>query len=186
MDRDAGLELRDGRVTSLPGHHYDAVLFSLLLEYLPVPEMRLRACAQATKVLKSGGLLVIVTPDSSHQGKNQEQLRRWRAALASLGMARAYYDKLEHLHCMAYTKMDFPPGLHEYCKGEHARYLRSKLADPEEKLESLMTIPQDRTTREELEREEEREKNAKEAEIFDEEEVAGMMDELPGVFGDGD
>ena len=54
-------------VTGLPKGRYDVVIFCLLLEYLPTPGMRYEAVKRAADVLTEYGLLVIVTPDSSHQ-----------------------------------------------------------------------------------------------------------------------
>ena len=54
-------------VTGLPKDRYDVVIFSLLLEYLPTPGLRYEAVRRAAELLTDYGLLVIVTPDSSHQ-----------------------------------------------------------------------------------------------------------------------
>ena len=54
-------------VTGLPKGRYDVVIFCLLLEYLPTPGMRYEAVRRAADLLADYGLLVIVTPDSSHQ-----------------------------------------------------------------------------------------------------------------------
>ena len=54
-------------VTGLPKDRYDVVIFSLLLEYLPTPGLRYEAVRRAAELLTEYGLLVIVTPDSSHQ-----------------------------------------------------------------------------------------------------------------------
>lgn len=51
-------------VESLPGCSLHAVVFSLLLEYLPAPYQRWLCCFQAQRLLQCHGLLVIVTPDS--------------------------------------------------------------------------------------------------------------------------
>ena len=125
----------------------------------------------------------MVTPDSSHQGKNQDQMRRWRAALASVGFGRAYYEKLDHLHCMAFSKLDGCPGLRHFCVGRHSEELGAPVGDRKE-LARLMGIPQDRTTREELQREEEEVRRRETCDVaaVDEKEVADMMAELPG-FG---
>ena len=57
-------------VTGLPRDHFDVVVFCFLLEYLPTPAMRYDAVKKAAAVLADYGLLVIVTPDSSHQVDN--------------------------------------------------------------------------------------------------------------------
>ena len=111
-------------ILSLPSGAYDAVLFCLLLEYLPVPALRYRACAKARNVLREGGLLVLVTPDSCHQGRNLSVIRSWRIALARLGLIRVYYEKLEHVHGMAFVKVDpeaFKDVLEQDASGEAAK-----------------------------------------------------------------
>lgn len=94
----------DGIVSSLKRESYDVVVFSLLLEYLPRSEQRLTCCEKAYEILKGDGLFVIVTPDSSHQNKNMNMIKSWKAALENLGFARWRYEKLQHLHCMAFRK----------------------------------------------------------------------------------
>ena len=47
---------------SLKIQSYDAVIFCLLLEYLPSPKLRLKAVKKAFELLKPFGLLLIVTP----------------------------------------------------------------------------------------------------------------------------
>ena len=54
-------------VTSLPKGRYDVVIFCLLLEYIPTPGLRYEAVKRAVELLTDFGILVIVTPDSSHQ-----------------------------------------------------------------------------------------------------------------------
>ena len=54
-------------VAGLPKGRYDVVIFCLLLEYLPTPGMRYEAVKRAAELLADYGLLIIVTPDSSHQ-----------------------------------------------------------------------------------------------------------------------
>ena len=54
-------------VTGLPKDRYDVVIFSLLLEYLPTPGLRYEAVRRAAELLTDYGILIIVTPDSSHQ-----------------------------------------------------------------------------------------------------------------------
>ena len=51
-------------VESLPGCSLHAVVFSLLLEYLPAAYQRWLCCLQAQRLLQWHGLLVVVTPDS--------------------------------------------------------------------------------------------------------------------------
>ena len=57
-------------VAGLPKGRYDVVIFCLLLEYLPTPGLRYEAVRRAAELLTEYGLLIIVTPDSSHQVSN--------------------------------------------------------------------------------------------------------------------
>lgn len=88
----------------LPKVGYEAVLFSLLLEYMPSPRQRLAACEKAVRLLKKGGLLLILTPDSKHATANSRLARQWRLALASLGMWMLTTEKLKHLRCFTFVK----------------------------------------------------------------------------------
>eukprot|EP00794_Sanderia_malayensis_P006090 gene6090-6793_t len=91
-------------VNELPGEHFDVVVFSLLLTYLPMPRLRWECCMKANKLLATQGLLFIIEPDSAHQQRNSRQIRAWKEALESIGFMRYKYEKLEHLHCMAFRK----------------------------------------------------------------------------------
>lgn len=95
-------ELRQLAVNS-----FDAVVFSLLLEYLPCPRQRYVCCKNAYDVLKSGGLLIIVSPDSKHVGANAKLMKSWRYTLSKLGFMRITYEKLRHLHCLVFRKCEY-------------------------------------------------------------------------------
>jgi len=82
-----------------------AVVFSLLLEYLPTSQQRVACCRTAWRLLAVDGLLLIVTPDSRQQHRNHRFTRDWRKAIESIGFARCRYEKLQHLHCMAFRKV---------------------------------------------------------------------------------
>ncbi|XP_070497685.1 S-adenosylmethionine sensor upstream of mTORC1 [Chironomus tepperi] len=92
------------RITNLPENHFDIVTFCLLLEYLPTSEMRIRCCENAYKVLKTEGILIIITPDSSSQHRNAAQIKNWRFTLAMLGFRRIKVEKLKNLTCMVFRK----------------------------------------------------------------------------------
>ncbi|KAL7048909.1 hypothetical protein ACKWTF_003526 [Chironomus riparius] len=92
------------RITSLPENHYDIVMFCLLLEYLPTSEMRIKCCENAYKVLKTEGILIIITPDSSSQHRNAAQIKNWKWTLAMLGFRRIKVEKLKNLTCMVFRK----------------------------------------------------------------------------------
>jgi 25S rRNA (adenine2142-N1)-methyltransferase len=57
-------------VTVVPKNYYDVIVFCLLLEYLPTPQMRYDVVAKAASAVRDGGLIIIVTPDSSHQERD--------------------------------------------------------------------------------------------------------------------
>ncbi|XP_029169576.1 S-adenosylmethionine sensor upstream of mTORC1-like isoform X2 [Nylanderia fulva] len=96
---------RDAReIYQLAARSFDAVVFSLLLEYLPCPEQRYNCCRNAYDVLKIGGLLLIVSPDSKHVGANARLMKSWRYTLSRLGFMRIKYEKLRHIHCLAFRK----------------------------------------------------------------------------------
>ena len=83
---------------------HDVVVFSLLLSYFPCSSQRLRCCHKAHSLLRVHGLLLIITPDSSHQNKHTDMMKSWRAAIESIGFHRCVYHKSQHLHCMAFRK----------------------------------------------------------------------------------
>lgn len=96
---------RDAReIQQLPARSFDAVVFSLLLEYLPCPKQRYVCCRNAYDVLKIGGLLIIVSPDSKHVGANARLMKAWRYTLSKLGFMRIKYEKLRHIHCLMFRK----------------------------------------------------------------------------------
>ena len=94
-------DLRHGHI---PGCLFDVVVFSLLLSYFPSPRQRLQCCLNAYFCLNMNGLLLVITPDSSHQNKHVAMMRSWKSAFESIGFVRFKYEKLDHLHCMAYRK----------------------------------------------------------------------------------
>ena len=140
-------------LTELAASSHDAVVFCLLLEYLPLARLRYAAVQKAALVLKPHGLLLIVTPDSSHQAKNLGQMRAWRLAMARAGLVRVYVDKLRHVHCLAYAKVAEE---HSNACAKEVEMLCAKLKEDAnldtDDTAALMFIPQDKTTRSEIER----------------------------------
>lgn len=118
---------------SLPLSFYDIVVFSLLLEYFPSSKQRFKCCEKAYQLLRAGGLLFILTPDSKHATANSSVMKSWRYSLASVGFLRVSYKKLKHLHCMAYRKC-FNIDVPKY-------WFSNQHCDKEP--EDLMYIPQD-------------------------------------------
>ncbi|KFM59263.1 hypothetical protein X975_22064, partial [Stegodyphus mimosarum] len=84
---------------------FDIIVFSLVLEYIPAPKQRAVFCVKAWKLLKQNGLCVIITPDSKNVHHNAPMMKSWKSALERIGFFRVKYDKLQHLHCMAFRKM---------------------------------------------------------------------------------
>lgn len=92
------------RILELPGNYFHIIVFSLLLEYLPTSGQRYLACLKAYNVLKTEGLLIIITPDSKHVGANVKIIKSWQHILAGMGFSRIKYEKLQHIHCMVFRK----------------------------------------------------------------------------------
>ena len=94
-------------VEGLKENGYDVIIFCLLLEYLPSPRLRYKACERAKRLLKTNGLLLIVTPDSSrNHTKNESQMKSWRLAQANMGMLRIYIENQKHLRFLGFVKVD--------------------------------------------------------------------------------
>ena len=95
----------DHEVRTLPAEVFHVVVFSLLLSYFPSAVQRWECCLKAYRLLLTNGLLLIVTPDSSHQNRNAAMVKSWKAAIESMGFVRWKYVKQTHLHCMAFRKV---------------------------------------------------------------------------------
>jgi len=100
------LSWNEREIHQLPANSFDAVVFSLLLEYLPCPKQRYICCRNACNVLKNRGILIIVSPDSKHVGANAKLMKSWRYTLSKLGFMRIKYEKLRHIHCLAFRKCE--------------------------------------------------------------------------------
>ncbi|XP_068714696.1 S-adenosylmethionine sensor upstream of mTORC1-like isoform X1 [Montipora foliosa] len=92
-------------VTILPAGLFHIIVFSLLLSYFPSPVQRWECCKKAHRLLITNGILLIITPDSSHQNKNAAMIKSWKTGIESLGFVRWKYHKQTHLHCMAFRKV---------------------------------------------------------------------------------
>ncbi|KAF6018186.1 C7orf60 [Bugula neritina] len=91
-------------VTSLPLGWFHGIVFSLLLEYLPSPKQRWTCCVKAHQLLQVNSVLVIITPDSNRQHRRAQQMKDWKMAIETIGFKRCVYQKLDHIHCMAFRK----------------------------------------------------------------------------------
>lgn len=92
------------KIVQLPRNAFDAVIFSLFLEYLPCPKQRYLCCQKAYTLLKPTGILVIVSPDSNHVNANAKLIKSWRYNLSKMGLMRIRYEKLQHVHCLIFRK----------------------------------------------------------------------------------
>lgn len=92
-------------IDSLPAQLFNVVVFSLLLSYFPSPYQRWICCKKAHELLELHGLLLIITPDSSHQNRHALMMRSWRVAVESLGFKRYKYVKYSHMHLIAFRKV---------------------------------------------------------------------------------
>uniref|UniRef100_A0A8C5M996 S-adenosylmethionine sensor upstream of mTORC1 n=1 Tax=Leptobrachium leishanense TaxID=445787 RepID=A0A8C5M996_9ANUR len=91
-------------IGSLPSELFDVVVFSLLLCYFPSRYQRFLCCKKAHELLALNGLLLIITPDSSHQNRHVHMMKSWKVAIESLGFKRMIYAKYSHMHVLAFRK----------------------------------------------------------------------------------
>jgi len=147
------------------------VAFSLLLEYLPTSRQRVACCQTAWKLLVVDGLLLIVTPDSRQQHRNRRFTRDWRNSIESVGFARWRYEKLQHLHCMAFRKLE------------------TDISEPgqPESIDSALCIPQDEDScidTAELHETQFHMREEKDNNVPSEIQIDNFCDELPGTLSD--
>uniref|UniRef100_H2ZZ35 S-adenosylmethionine sensor upstream of mTORC1 n=1 Tax=Latimeria chalumnae TaxID=7897 RepID=H2ZZ35_LATCH len=102
---DAFLRQLKNPIDSLPGELFHVVVFSLLLSYFPSPYQRWICCKKAHELLSLNGLLLVITPDSSHQNRHAMMIKSWKIAIESLGFKRYKYVKFSHMHLMAFRKV---------------------------------------------------------------------------------
>lgn len=94
----------NNKILQLKNSSFDVIVFSLFLEYLPSPEQRFQCCQKAYQLLRPGGILIIITPDSKHVNANANIIKSWRFVLSKMGFMRICYEKLQHIHCITYRK----------------------------------------------------------------------------------
>jgi len=73
----------------LPAAFFDVIVFSLVLSYIPSAEKRTEAVWKARRLLRPGGLLLIITPFSTIRLTNSIQLpimREWRTAMEAMAL----------------------------------------------------------------------------------------------------
>lgn len=125
----------NGTIKALPATSFDVIVFSLLLEYLPTSDQRIRCCEKALALLRPEGLLIIITPDSKHVGANAKLMKTWRYTLAMLGLSRIKYDKLEHITCMAFRKCPNQAVAQRWAHIHKEEYMEFKIEIPQDRID---------------------------------------------------
>ncbi|XP_018783157.1 PREDICTED: probable methyltransferase BTM2 homolog [Bactrocera latifrons] len=131
---DKKIIVEDGEVLRLPCEYYDCVIFSLLLEYIPSPEERLHCCQKAYELLQAEGILIIITPDSQHVGKNAKLMKNWRYTLGTLGFYRICFEKLAHITCMVFRKSLIPAVAQRWAELHREDYMSKTINIPQDKV----------------------------------------------------
>lgn len=119
-------------VSGLPNECFDVIVFSLLLEYLPTSEQRIICCRKAYNLLKTEGVLIIITPDSNHVGVNAKLMKTWRYTLALMGFNRIKYEKLDHITCMVFRKAFDPEITKRWADIYKEDYMEYKIEIPQD------------------------------------------------------
>nr|XP_014092313.1 S-adenosylmethionine sensor upstream of mTORC1 [Bactrocera oleae] len=131
---DKKIVIEDGEVLRLPCEYYDCVIFSLLLEYIPSSEERLHCCQKAYELLRTEGILIIITPDSQHVGKNAKLMKNWRYTLGTLGFYRVCFEKLPHITCMVFRKSLIPVVAQRWAELHREDYMSKTIHIPQDKV----------------------------------------------------
>lgn len=111
---------------------FEVVVFSLLLEYLPTSQQRLKCCQNAYDLLTPEGILIIITPDSKHVGANAKLVKNWRYSLSLMGFSRIRIEKLEHLTCMVFRKALNPAIGHRWSRMHKEDYMTNAIHIPQD------------------------------------------------------
>lgn len=96
------------RLLGVESHGVDALVFSLVLSYVPTPKQRGEMVRRARLALKNRGegLLFIMTPHSTDKGHSPHNalpiLKEWRNAIEAVGFERVLYDRHKSLHCLCF------------------------------------------------------------------------------------
>ena len=75
-------------IPPVPYLYGDYYVFSLLLSYMPCTTQHLTCCINAHRVLQLHGLLLVVSPDSSHQNKHAALMVNWKQCIEAIGFHR--------------------------------------------------------------------------------------------------
>lgn len=111
---------------------YDIVVFSLLLEYMPTSGQRMICCQKAYELLRPEGVLIVITPDSKHEGANARLMKNWRYTLAGMGFSRIKIQKMEHITCMAFRKAISKVVAQRWAKLHHEEWMVEGIQIPQD------------------------------------------------------
>lgn len=137
--------LPDGtkRLKSLCFNSFDLVVFSFFLEYLPDVKQRLESCRRAYNLLRPGGILFILRPDSKPVTPlTMKFIKELKVGLACLGLKRLYCEKLEHLWGMGFLKLTEEEKIVYMTSTPYLRD-RERVDYSSDNLRKLFSIPQD-------------------------------------------
>lgn len=123
-------------IIGLQKSSFDVIVFSLLLEYLPTSDQRIQCCEKAIELLRTEGILIIITPDSKHVGANAKLMKTWRYTLALMGLSRIKYEKLEHITCMVFRKCLNTEVARRWAHIHKEEYMDFKIEIPQDSNES--------------------------------------------------
>ena len=108
---DASVEGGSKHLAAVKTHGADALVFSLVLSYVPTPRQRGEMVRRARLALKNrgAGLLFIITPHSTDKGHCPHNalpvLKEWREVLNGLGFERVLYERQRSTHCLAFRTL---------------------------------------------------------------------------------
>ncbi|KAL9915474.1 S-adenosylmethionine sensor upstream of TORC1 [Glossina fuscipes fuscipes] len=133
--------LENNTVTYLPTIYYECVVFSLLLEYMPSSEQRINCCSKAYELLRPEGILIIITPDSDHVGRNAALMKNWRYTLNCLGFMRIRFEKLPHITCLVFRKAIDPRISERWSILHKESYMTFSLKIPQDSKSKTLAVP---------------------------------------------
>ncbi|KEG10614.1 hypothetical protein DQ04_03511060 [Trypanosoma grayi] len=104
---------------------FDAVLFCLMLSFLPHPRLRYRACLHAHLALKDGGLFIIVSTRT--QGSRRSSwIDDWIACIEGIGFTRVHKNIMGQIVGLSFRKVTATED-----DGDTGEWLQRMMARPE-------------------------------------------------------
>ncbi|KAJ9468016.1 hypothetical protein DIPPA_64053 [Diplonema papillatum] len=95
--------VQDRAVKSFEAGGFHAVVFCLLLSYMPCARMRYRCIVNAYRALCPLGLLVLVTPRTVGKS-NLRWLKAWTASIEASGFSRCGQEIKQKIVCLSFCK----------------------------------------------------------------------------------